>query len=178
MAADHLHRRIDRAEARLHRINVRRETGQPAPDEWRHGDLPAPRPRYFPRPVDEREVVRRKTFALAPITVDEAAFDLDQLGHDFYLFTELQTGADSVLRRRDDGEFELLCASATTPDLAHAAAPIHLRQGAVVESTVEEAEERLDVTDEPFVFFRSAENGRGNVLYRRRDGHYGLIVTA
>ncbi|HUP72896.1 MAG TPA: HPF/RaiA family ribosome-associated protein [Acidimicrobiales bacterium] len=178
MAADHLHRGIDRAEARLHRINLRRETGQPAADEWRHGDLPTARPHYFPRPVDEREVVRRKTFALAPITVDEAAFDLDQLGHDFYLFTELQTGADSVLRRRDDGEFELLCASATMPDLAHAAAPIHLMRGLVVESSIEEAEERLDVTDEPFVFFRSMENGRGNVLYRRRDGHYELIVSA
>jgi len=177
MAVDHLHRRVERAESRLHRINVRRETGQPTPDEWRHGDLPTARPHYFPRPVDEREVVRRKTFALEPITLDEAAFDLDQLGHDFYLFTELQTGADSVLYRRDGGEFELLCAGSTLPDVGHAAAPIHLTRGAVVESTVEEAEERLDVTDEPFVFFRSAENGRGNVLYRRRDGHYGLIVS-
>ena len=60
MAVDHLHRRVERAEARLHRINLRRETGQPAPDEWRHGDLPAVHPRYFSRPVDEREVVRRK----------------------------------------------------------------------------------------------------------------------
>jgi ribosome-associated translation inhibitor RaiA len=178
MAVDHLHRRIDRAEAGLHRINLRRETGQPAPGEWRHGDLPAVRPPYFPRPVDEREVVRRKTFALEPITVDEAAFDLDQLDHDFYLFTELQTGADSVLRRREDGEFELLCASAKVPDVDHAAVPIHLERGVVVESTIEEAEERLDVSDEPFVFFRSTENGRGNVLYRRRDGHYGLIVSA
>lgn len=178
MTVAHLHRRIERAEARLHRINVRRETGQPAPDEWRHGDLPTARPHYFPRLVDEREVVRRKTFALEPITLDEAAFDLDQLGHDFYLFTELQAGADSVIYRRDDGEFELLCASSKLPDLAHAAAPIHLTSAAVVESTIEEAEERLDVTDEPFVFFRSTVNGRGNVLYRRRDGHYGLIVSA
>src|SRR5688500_8041517 len=100
------------------------------------------------------------------------------MGHDFYLFTQLQTGAGSVLRRRADGEFALLCASATTPVLAHAAAPIHLNQGAAAESTVEAAEERRDVTDEPFFFFRSPGNGRGNVLYRRRDGHYGLIVSA
>lgn len=177
MAVDHLHRRVERAEDRLHRINVRRETGQPTPDEWRHGDLPTVRPRYFPRPVDEREVVRRKTIALEPISVDEAAFDLDQLGHDFYLFTELQTGADSVICRRGDGEFELLCAGDTMPDVARTAVPIHLQRATVVESTIEAAEERLDVTDEPFVFFRSAENGRGNVLYRRRDGHYGLIVS-
>jgi ribosome-associated translation inhibitor RaiA len=178
MAVDHLHRRIERAEARLHRINQRRETGQPAPDEWRHGDLPTARPKYFPRPIEEREVVRHKTFALEPITVDEAAFDLDQLGHDFYLFTELQTGADSVLHRRDDGEFDLLSAGDALPELAHTAAPVHLTGKAVVESTVEEAKERLDVTAEPFVFFRSTVNGRGHVLYRRRDGHYGVISAA
>ncbi|HUP73938.1 MAG TPA: hypothetical protein VM282_12935 [Acidimicrobiales bacterium] len=44
------------------------------------------------------------------------------------------------MRRRDDGEFELLCASTTVPDLTHAAAPIHLNRGAAVESTIEEAE--------------------------------------
>ncbi|MEO8696930.1 MAG: HPF/RaiA family ribosome-associated protein, partial [Acidimicrobiales bacterium] len=178
VAVAHLHRRIERAEDRLHRINVRRETGEPTPDEWRHGDLPTVRPHYFPRPVDEREVVRRKTFALEPITLDEAAFDLEQLGHDFHLFTELQTSADCVVHRRDDGDFELLCTGTALPDVAHAAVSIHLQAMAVVDSTVEAAEERLDVTDEPFVFFRSTDNGRGNVLYRRRDGHYGLIVSA
>jgi ribosome-associated translation inhibitor RaiA len=178
LAVDNLQRRIDRAEARLHRINQRRETGQPALDEWRHGDLPTTRPHYFPRPVEEREVVRRKTFALEPTTVDEAAFDLDQLGHDFYLFNEVETGAACVLHRRDDGEFALLCAGDKVPDLGHAAAPVHLQSGTVFESTISEAKERLDITDEPFVFFLSKETGRGNVLYRRRDGHYGLIVSA
>ena len=43
--------------------------------EWRHGDLPTQRPEYFDRPYDERELVRTKTFALEPISVDEAAFD-------------------------------------------------------------------------------------------------------
>jgi hypothetical protein len=84
--------------------------------------------------------------------------------------------AHVACRRGDDGELELLCAGDTVPDVAHTAAPIHPRPTAVVESTVEEAEERLDAGDEPFVFFRS--DGRGRVLYRRRDGHYGLILAA
>ena len=41
---------------------------------------------------------------------------------------------------------------------------------------LDEAEERLDVGHEPFVFFVDAASGRGHVLYRRYDGHYGLIV--
>ncbi len=42
---------------------------------------------------------------------------------------------------------------------------------------VEAATEQLDLMDEPFVFFVDAESGRGNVVYRRYDGHYGLITA-
>jgi hypothetical protein len=43
--------------------------------------------------------------------------------------------------------------------------------------TDSEARERLDVAHEPFVYFVSAA-GRGNVLYLRNAGHYGLIEAA
>jgi Sigma 54 modulation/S30EA ribosomal protein C terminus len=36
----------------------------------------------------------------------------------------------------------------------------------------------LDHSDAPFVFFANTDTGRGNVLYRRHDGHYGLITPA
>jgi hypothetical protein len=36
--------------------------------------------------------------------------------------------------------------------------------------------ERLDVGDEPWVFYRDGTTGRGHVVYRRHDGHYGLIT--
>ncbi|MBO1414556.1 sigma 54 modulation/S30EA ribosomal C-terminal domain-containing protein, partial [Streptomyces sp. FH025] len=32
--------------------------------------------------------------------------------------------------------------------------------------------------DQPFVFYTDTSTGRGNVLYRRYDGHYGLITPA
>jgi hypothetical protein len=44
--------------------------------------------------------------------------------------------------------------------------------------TVQEATERLDAGGEPFVFFANAVSGRGNVVYRRYDGHDGLITAA
>ena len=34
------------------------------------------------------------------------------------------------------------------------------------------------MSDEPFLLFRNADTGRGNVLYRRYDGHYGLVTPA
>lgn len=40
---------------------------------------------------------------------------------------------------------------------------------------VEEALERMELLGHDFFFFQSAETGQYNVLYRRRDGDYGLI---
>ena len=41
---------------------------------------------------------------------------------------------------------------------------------------VAEALERLDTGRERVVFFRNSDTSRGNVAYRRYDGHYGLIT--
>lgn len=176
IAIDHLVRRLHRAEDRRHRRPERRN-GNEAGHEWRHGRQPRQPLPYFPRPVADREVVRRKSFELNPITVDEAAFDLDQLGHDFYLFTELSSGRECVLFE-DEGSLRLLCDTSHQPDVARCAVAVQVHGIDAPTATVSEAEEWLDVSEEPFVFFRSAETGRGNVLYRRLDGHYGLISPA
>jgi len=44
--------------------------------------------------------------------------------------------------------------------------------------TETQARERLDVGGEPFVFYVDPVDRRGRVLYRRYDGHYGVIVGA
>ncbi|MEV7189390.1 sigma 54 modulation/S30EA ribosomal C-terminal domain-containing protein [Kitasatospora sp. NPDC093102] len=41
-----------------------------------------------------------------------------------------------------------------------------------------QARVRLDLSGLPFVFYTDAATGRGNVLYHRYDGHYGLITPA
>lgn len=174
---ERLRRRLDRHAH--HGDGDRRRSPVPQPGEWRHGDLPTQRPEYFDRPVEEREVVRHKTFALEPMTCDEAAFDLDMLGHDFYLFTELHTGADSVIfHAGDDGHLELMQAAERTVVPEDCAVPIVASSQHPPELTLAEAEERLDAGHERFVFFVNTETGRGNVVYRRYDGHYGLITPA
>ena len=79
--------------------------GQPVegPGEWRHQSLPAARPPYFPRPAEERAVMRHKSYALAHETPDEAAADAELLDYDFHLFTEKSTGEDSVIWRSGTG---------------------------------------------------------------------------
>ena len=132
--------------------------------EWRHGDPPTLRPEYFPRPVDDRKVIRRQTFALEVETTDEAAYDMELLGHDFFLFTELSTGRDAVVYRRPDGDYGLRGAVAASGD-AETVSPIVLEGPAPV-MTEEEALARLDVGSEPFVFALDPASGRGRVLYR------------
>jgi ribosomal subunit interface protein len=173
---DRLRRRLERQGRRSSRNGHR--PGSPASRTWRHGDLATQRPEYYERAVEERELVRHKTFALEPITCDEAAWDLDMLGHDFYLFTELVSGRDAVIAHADgDGHLELMCTHAVdeAPDsVAH----VELAPHTAPELDVDEATERLDTSRERFVFFLNVETGRGNVIYRRYDGHYGLITPA
>jgi putative sigma-54 modulation protein len=40
---------------------------------------------------------------------------------------------------------------------------------------VEEAVLQMDLSEENFIVFTNARSEKINVLYRRRDGHYGLI---
>ena len=131
--------------------------GLAAEHQWRHGDLATSRADVFPRPSEEREVVRRKTFASAPMTADEAAFEMDLLGHDFYLFTDVESGEERVVRRHGDEYAVVADGAALTED---------------------EARRRLDLSGEDFLLYLDPEDGRGHVLYLRYDGHYGLITSA
>lgn len=150
--------------------------GRPHGDEWRHGSVPTERPRYFPLPPEQRQVLRHKAFALERITVDQAAFDMELLGYLFHLFTETGTGSDSVLYRTDDGTGYRLAQVEPRPERVTAgevAVTVSPLRPPVLR--VEQAVERLTVTGWPFVFFRDGDSGRGCVLYHRYDGNYGLI---
>ena len=55
-----------------------------------------------------REIIRTKQFTAKPMTVEEAALQMDLLGHDFYLFKDAETGHATVLYRRRDGHLGLI----------------------------------------------------------------------
>ena len=116
------------------------------------------RPGYAQRAVTEREVVRRKTFEPATATLQEAQFDLELMDYDFLLFTDEESDVDTVVARDDVSGYRVT-ALPSAPSLS-----------------LEIAKAVLDTTEAPFVFYADAQTGRGNVLYRRHDGHYGLIT--
>lgn len=147
------------------------------PHEWRHDSEPTHRPNHFPRPADERRIIRRKSFTMAPCTVDEAAREMDLLDYDFHLFTEKGTGAAAVLYRVGATRYCLgLVAPALADELSPFALPVTISRHPVACLTEEEAEHRLDLLGLPFLFFIDAAQGRASVLYHRYDGHYGLIM--
>ncbi len=62
--------------------------------------------------VDEEEpsriVVREKTFEGEPMTLDEALFQMELVGHDFFLFADSESGRPSVVYRRKGYDYGVI----------------------------------------------------------------------
>lgn len=97
-ASDKYERRLRRLKERL--IQRSRKVG--------HKDLDP-----IAAPVDEQQsrgvsIVRRKKFAMRPMSAEEAALQMEMLGHDFYVFLDGDTGKQSVLYHRRDGDLGMI----------------------------------------------------------------------
>jgi putative sigma-54 modulation protein len=62
-------------------------------------------------PFDEAMIVKSKQFVMNPITAEEACLKMDLLQHDFFLFTNAETGRAAVVYRREDGHLGLIDAA-------------------------------------------------------------------
>jgi hypothetical protein len=166
---------LQRAERNWAGIRGTQPTSEPG--EWRHQSVPTERLPYFPRPAEERSVVRHKSYGLPRLTPDEAIADLELLDYDFHLFTERSTGEDSVVYRTDDG-YRIAQAHLTSSPMGPAAAAITVSPVPAPTLDIGAAEARLEALGQPFIFFVDAQTGRGNIVYHRYDGDYGLITPA
>ncbi len=94
------HEAIDLLESKMRRrlervsehFETRRRDRSAGAQPWRHDSPPTQRPNLFPRVAGERQVVRRKSFTMAPCTVDDAVAEMELLDYDFHLFTEQGIG--------------------------------------------------------------------------------------
>lgn len=57
---------------------------------------------------DDLEIVRTKQFVMKPMTAEEAVLQLELLGHNFFLFNNVDTDLTSVVYRRRDGAYGLI----------------------------------------------------------------------
>ena len=171
---------VDRLTHRLERVGQgwearRGRVFEGDPHEWRHDFPPTPRRSYYPRPPDERRVVRHKTMSPLPCTLDEAIAEMDDLDHDFHLFVEAGRGIDSIVYRAGPTGLRLAQVDGRADQVVPGRIPVTASTIPAPLLDTAEAIDRLRLTGQPFLFYLDGNHGRGCVLYHRYDGHYGLI---
>ena len=63
---------------------------------------------YGEEPEESLKVVRTKRFAVKPLDIEEAALQMQLLGHDFFVFRNADSGEVNVIYRRKDGKIGLI----------------------------------------------------------------------
>lgn len=91
---------------RQHRPRRKRLAALPVLDDW--DELAPVDPGTMNGDDNHAEIIRTKQFTSKLMTVDEAALQMDLLGHDFYLFKDAETELATVLYRRRDGHLGLI----------------------------------------------------------------------
>ena len=83
--------------------------------KWRNGDKKEELVFGEPLPLEEefeeeepKGIVRTKRFSMAPMTADEAVDQLELLGHDFFVFFNVDDNAVNVLYHRRNDTYGLL----------------------------------------------------------------------
>ena len=61
-----------------------------------------------PPEVDTARIVKAKRFVMQPMTPEDAVLQMELLGHDFYFFSNSQTGRTGVVYRRRSGDVGLI----------------------------------------------------------------------
>ena len=98
---DQLSDKLERQVKRYREKRSRRETGRRA-----NGQL-SDEPSFSGEQLD-RMIVKSKQFELQPLTPEEAAVELELIGHDFFVFTNAETGLTNVVYRRRAGAYGLI----------------------------------------------------------------------
>ena len=98
---DQLVEKLERQVKRYRAKRSRREIGRRA-----NGNQPE-EPNFSAEQL-EQMIVKSKQFDLQPLTPDEAALELELIGHDFFVFVNVDTGKTNVVYRRRAGAYGLI----------------------------------------------------------------------
>jgi ribosomal subunit interface protein len=66
-------------------------------------------------------VIRKKVFASVPMTVDDALYYMELVGHDFYLFIDQETSRPSVVYRRKGWDYGVIALDDSAEELQEVA---------------------------------------------------------
>jgi ribosomal subunit interface protein len=113
LAADRLERRFRQAADRRrihHGARTPRSVGEVTADlSSRNGALSAAADAEQDEPDEgPGRIVRAKEHPAKPMSVDQALFEMELVGHDFFLFSDADTGRPSVVYRRHAYDYGLI----------------------------------------------------------------------
>ena len=105
---------IDKLEHQIEKLKSRQQAKshpRRGPVDSSDNDLPAESWDDEERTAGGARIVKSKRFEIKPMTPEEAALQMDMLGHGFYFFINADTGAAAVVYRRGDGDVGLIDAT-------------------------------------------------------------------
>lgn len=95
LVVEKLERQLEKYKTRL----LRRDKPEVRVDQEKPGTEPEP---------ETGRIVRVKRFAMKPMMPEEAALQMELLGHDFFVFVNGETEVVNVIYKRKDGNFGLI----------------------------------------------------------------------
>lgn len=147
------------------------------PGRWKISDLPGSRPGFRHRPPERRSIMRRKTYSPDDrCSVYVALSRLQALDYRWFIFTDEADDRTTIVY--DEGKGPTVCkADGSTPDAGSIHPGIEVVTAEAPAIAIAEAVSRLNESDETFIFFTGVDLHGVSVLYRRYDGHYGLMES-
>ena len=116
LAADRVSRQLRKYKTRV--VDRRQRGAAPAPvNEVDLAEL-IEQPAEPAAEEDSEEILREKLIEFTELSVDQALLQTDLLGHDFFVFTNKDTGDVNVIYCRKDGGFGILKPIAPAPAMA------------------------------------------------------------
>jgi putative sigma-54 modulation protein len=177
-------------------INVTFRHIEPSPPLREYAEEKISRIRkYVDEPIEAHVVLKVEKFRhIAEVSIDANGLRINGAEETDDMYSAIDLVADTIegqVRRNKDkfrrrktggGAKDLL----GTPDLGGTAVSDDDRERRVIRTEqvhakpmdVDEAAMQLNVSNGEFLVFTNRLTNRINVLYRRKDGHYGLIETA
>lgn len=58
--------------------------------------------------TDSLRIVRKKRFNLKPMNAEEAALQMEMIGHSFFVYFDSETESTNIVYKRDDGDYGLI----------------------------------------------------------------------
>jgi len=114
-ASSDMYASIDLVESKLGRQVKKYRSKLVSHDAHVRGSIPPDAILQMPEPLEAEEdeeegpqIVKLKSFDIKPMSAEEAALQLELIGHDFFVFRNSESNDTSVIYRRRDGNYGLI----------------------------------------------------------------------